>query len=115
MVNLQQMEVSKLFVSENRELTQNYAWVNGILVAIYRENDKVGQAMESANHHRIGDVLAELPTKQDKLLHTAHCLTLAKPSEPGVYDVITDPSITGLIAHAAFGHGVEMDFRRSGT
>ena len=109
MVNLQQMEVSKLFVSENRDLTQNYAWVNGILVAIYRENDKVVQAMESANHHRIGDVLAELPTKQDKLLHTAHCLTLAKPIEPGFYDVITDPSITGLIAHEAFGHGVEMD------
>ena len=27
----------------------------------------------------------------------------------GVYDVITDPSISGLIAHEAFGHGVEMD------
>ena len=36
-------------------------------------------------------------------------LTLAKPITPGVYDVITDPSITGLIAHEAFGHGVEMD------
>ena len=109
MVNLRQMEVSKLFISENRELDQNYSWVNGILVAIYRENDKVVQVMESANHPRIADVLAELPTKQDKVLHTAHCLTLAKPIEPGIYDVITDPSITGLIAHEAFGHGVEMD------
>ena len=109
MVNLRLMETSKLFVSENRELSQNYSWVNGILVAIYRENDKVVQAYESANYHRIGDVLNELPTKIDKLLHTAHCLTLAKPIEPGVYDVITDPSITGLIAHEAFGHGVEMD------
>ena len=109
MVNLGLMETSKLFVSENRELTQNYSWVNGILVAIYRENDKVVQAYESANYHRIADVLAELPTKVDKLLHTAHCLTLAKPIVPGVYDVITDPSITGLIAHEAFGHGVEMD------
>ena len=26
-----------------------------------------------------------------------------------MYDIITDPSITGLIAHEAFGHGVEMD------
>ena len=26
-----------------------------------------------------------------------------------MYDVITDPSISGLIAHEAFGHGVEMD------
>ena len=109
MVSLRQMEVSKLFISENRELDQNYSWVNGIMVAIYRENYKVVQAYESSNYHRIGDVLAELPNKLDKLLHTAHCLTLAKPIEPGVYDVITDPSITGLIAHEAFGHGVEMD------
>ena len=109
MVNLQQMEVSKLFISENRELSQNYSWVNGIMVAIYKENDKVVQTYESANYHRMADVLAELPTKIDKMLHTAHCLTLAKPIEPGFYDVITDPSITGLIAHEAFGHGVEMD------
>ena len=34
------------------------------------------------------------------------CLT---PIEPGTYDVITDSSISGLIAHEAFGHGVEMD------
>ena len=109
MVNLRLMEVSKLFISENRELDQNYSWVNGIMVAIYRENDKVVQAFESANYHKIGDVLAELPTLTDKLLKKAHNLTLAKPIEPGVYDVITDPSITGLIAHEAFGHGVEMD------
>jgi len=109
MVNLGLTEISKLFISENRELSQNYSWVNGIMVAIYRENDKVVQAYESANYHRISDVLAQLPSKADKLLHTAHCLTLAKPIQPGFYDVITDPSITGLIAHEAFGHGVEMD------
>ena len=109
MVNLGLMEVSKLFISENRELDQNYSWVNGFMAVIYRENDKVVQAFESANYHRVGDVLAELPTKMDKLLHKAHCLTLAKPIQPGYYDVITDPSITGLIAHEAFGHGVEMD------
>ena len=109
MVNLRLMEVSKLFISEHRELSQNYSWVNGIMVAIYKENDKVVQAYESANFHRMADVLAELPTLTDKLLKKAHNLTLAKPIEPGIYDVITDPSITGLIAHEAFGHGVEMD------
>ena len=36
-------------------------------------------------------------------------LLKAKPPVPGVYTVITNPSITGLIAHEAFGHGVEMD------
>ena len=108
-VNLGLLEVSKLFVSENRELSQNYSWVNGMMVVVYKENDKTVQAYEGAHYHRISDVLANLPAKQEKLLHTAHCLTLAKPIEPGFYDVITDPSITGLIAHEAFGHGVEMD------
>lgn len=109
LVALNTTEVSKLFVSENRELDQNYSWVNGILVAVYKENDKVVQVHESANYHLIGKVLEELPTLSDGLLRKAHMLTLAKPITPGVYDVITDPSITGLIAHEAFGHGVEMD------
>lgn len=109
MVGISCMEISKLFVSENRELDQNYSWVNGILVAVYRENDKVVQVHESANYHLIGKVLEELPTLSDGLLRKAHMLTFAKPITPGVYDVITDPSITGLIAHEAFGHGVEMD------
>ena len=109
MVALGSLEVSKLFVSPNRELDQNYSWINGTIVAIYRENDKVVQSHEGASAHLMGKVLEELPTHVDKLLHKAHMLTLAKPIVPGVYDVITDPSITGLIAHEAFGHGVEMD------
>ena len=108
-VALSTLEVSKLFISENRELDQNYAWVNGMLVAAYHENGKMVQSRESSASHLISDVMAEMPAKIDKLLHKAHMLTTAKPITPGVYDVITDPSITGLIAHEAFGHGVEMD------
>jgi len=76
---------------------------------VYKDNDKVVQVRETSNHHLIGKVLEELPTLRDKMLHTANKLTTAKPVVPGVYDVITDPSISGLIAHEAFGHGVEMD------
>ena len=108
-VGVSTLEVSKLFISGNRELDQNYAWVNGVMHAVYRENDKVVQVSEGSAFEKIGPVLEELPTLKEKLLHKAHMLTTAKPIEPGVYDVITDPSITGLIAHEAFGHGVEMD------
>ena len=103
------LEVSKLFISPNRELDQHYTWINGNLMTVYRENDKVVQVREGSSSHLMSDVLAELPTLKDALLHKAHMLTLAKPITPGVYDVITAPSITGLIAHEAFGHGVEMD------
>ena len=109
MVSVSTLEVSKLFISKNRELDQHYTWVNGAMVAVYRENDKVVQTHEGAYSNRIGEVLETLPTLADKLLHKSHMLTLAKPITPGVYDVITDPSITGLIAHEAFGHGVELD------
>jgi TldD protein len=33
----------------------------------------------------------------------------AVPMPPGTYDVVTDPVTTGVIAHEAFGHGVETD------
>ena len=40
------LEVSKLFISENRELDQHYSWINGTLVGIDREGDKVIQVRE---------------------------------------------------------------------
>lgn len=108
-VSVGSFEVSKLFISANRELDQNYAWVNGHMVTVYRENDKVVHVREGEASHLMADVLRDLPENAEKLLKKAHNLTLAKPIVPGVYDVITDSSITGLIAHEAFGHGVEMD------
>lgn len=108
-VGMSTFEVSKLFISENRELDQNYAWVNGAMALVYRENEKTVQCYAFSDANQISDVMAEMPGKMDGLVKKAHHLTLAKPIEPGVYDVITAPSITGLIAHEAFGHGVEMD------
>ena len=108
-VSIDTFEVSKLFISENRQLDQHYTWVNGDMDAVYQYNDKVVSVREGSDFPNIADVLAELPTKADVLLDRAHKLTLAKPIVPGTYDVITAPSISGLIAHEAFGHGVEMD------
>jgi TldD protein len=40
---------------------------------------------------------------------TAARLLSAGRIEPGLYDTVTDPSMSGVIAHECFGHGVEMD------
>ncbi len=103
------VEVSKLFISANRELDQNYIYASGMMFLVYRENEKVVQTYAFEGSNNVSDVMAKLPKKMDALVARAHQLAFAKPIEPGVYDVITDPSITGLIAHEAFGHGVEMD------
>jgi TldD protein len=36
-------------------------------------------------------------------------LLSARPVPAGMYDIVSDPSVTGTIAHEAFGHGVETD------
>ncbi len=108
-VQLRKQRIRKLFVSSNRVLEQAYTWVNGVMLIGYREGDKLITAREGACSHLLGYVMATLPSKIDKLVDKAAHLVHAKPIVPGEYDVITDPSVTGLLAHEAFGHGVEMD------
>lgn len=107
-VLIQPYTVSKLFISSDRELDQNYGWANSFMTITYSDGKIVG-ARESVNSHMLKDIFENLPLLCDKLVDKARHLAAAKPIVPGEYDVITDSSITGLIAHEAFGHGVEMD------
>ena len=100
--------VSKLFISKNRELSQHYGWVIGGIFGVYQDG-KMLQTFDVVDSYRLSDVMEKLPGKVQRLVDKARHLARATPIEPGIYDVITDSSITGLIAHEAFGHGVEMD------
>ncbi len=100
--------VSKLFITKNRELSQNYAWANAVVIAIYFDG-KMAQARKSIGSDKLKDLIEKMKNCKDGLIDLASHLAKASPITPGVYDVITDSSITGLIAHEAFGHGVEMD------
>jgi TldD protein len=103
------METSKLFISPNRELDQNYTWVNGMVSVVYQEDGKTVQHSGGENETTLSAVMAKLPGVVDKVLYEAKMLTTAKPMVPGTYDIVTDTEMTGLICHEAFGHGVEMD------
>lgn len=109
MVMLSYIDTHKLFVSPKRCLDQHYTWCNGVMLGVYSDNSKLVQPRKIAYGPKMSDVLEALPRLKDSLLEMGHILSHAKAITPGVYDVITDPSITGLIAHEAFGHGVEMD------
>ena len=101
--------VSKLFVSPNRELDQFYSWANVIAIGVYSNGEKMVLPREGTYSNLLGEAMDAFPEKIPVLAEKARKLATAKPIVPGVYDVITDPSISGLIAHEAFGHGVEMD------
>ncbi|MBQ8407229.1 MAG: TldD/PmbA family protein [Clostridia bacterium] len=101
--------VSKLFITKQRELDQNYSWVNITSYLILKDGDKMVETYGGSYGHLWSVAMADFPAVIDSLVEKIGKLAKAKPITPGVYDVITDPSISGLIAHEAFGHGVEMD------
>ncbi|WP_304261872.1 TldD/PmbA family protein [Kallipyga massiliensis] len=102
-------QVDKLFLSKNKELTQTYAYALAMASAV-AANEK-GSKQDFAGYSGLAgsEVLDRIPGLIDKAAQSAIGLLDAEPIKPGVYDIITDPTFSGLIAHEAFGHGAEMD------
>ena len=109
MVGASSFSVSKLFITKNRELDQNYSWINIMSLIVMKEGEKMVQTYGGSYGPTWREAMDNFPSELDILVETVRKIAKAKPIVPGVYDVITDPSISGLIAHEAFGHGVEMD------
>ena len=102
-------ETSKIFVSQKKCLTQKYDWINAMMMVVVRDGDNIKQNYHAEGEAETKKALAMLEKNADEVLNVAIRLLKAKPIVPGTYEIITDPSISGLIAHEAFGHGVEMD------
>ena len=101
--------VSKVFISQNKELEQSYIYSEGTLTAIVRRDDNTKYYYVGASGLKGVELLDELEEKAKGVVSYAEKLLDAKRIIPGEYDVICSPEISGLIAHEAFGHGVEMD------
>ena len=101
--------VNSFFISRNRCLTQSFSWSMVSPMVLIRE----GQNMKYVRKVFVGNNFEEQLDKArncaEDIGNDAKALINAESIVPGEYDIITHPSITGLIAHEAFGHGVEMD------
>ena len=102
-------EVSKMFISKNRDLTQHYSFINVMAMFVARNETNMQNSYTFAGYNSEEKAFEEIDKKLEKGAELAIKLLDAEMIVPGEYDIITDPSITGLIAHEAFGHGVEMD------
>ena len=104
------IEISKIFISKNKNLSQYYTWTNAYAIVVAKGDDNnIKMARKVTGSYNSTEALDGLKGEVDATCDLAIKLLNAKPITPGEYEVITDPSITGLIAHEAFGHGVEMD------
>ena len=102
-------QTSKIFVSEKKCLTQKYDWINVMTAVVVREGEIIKTNYEVEGEADSLTALNKFEKHADEVLDIAIKLLKAKAIKPGKYTIITDPSISGLIAHEAFGHGVEMD------
>jgi len=108
-VRFEYLHVNKLYLSNNKELEQSYMWANGANICIASKNDNTKYSYKGFSGLKGGELLDEIEASVELVVNNTLVLLDAEPMPPGEYEVICDPDVTGLVAHEAFGHGVEMD------
>ncbi len=101
--------ISKAFYSTNKELEQAYVFSTAMLICFVMRDGKLKYAYDSRSAQSLSQSMDEIKRDYKKTIDTAIEMLDAEPVKPGEYEVICDPDVAGLIAHEAFGHGVEMD------
>ena len=108
-VLIEKNEYSKMFISKKKELTQYYVYNGVMCVAISYLNGSIKEGYAGKGYASLEEAIDNLDSSVEYAINVARTLQKAEAPTPGIYDVITAPSVTGLIVHEAFGHGVEMD------
>jgi TldD protein len=107
--NYEEVEVSKTFVSSKKDLEQTYIYTTAALIPIANKDGQVKYAYKSFSGMKGVELLDEVEASIQTVIDDVIELLDAEKIVPGEYEIICDPDVTGLIAHEAFGHGVEMD------
>ncbi len=101
--------VSKMFLTEHRDLRQSYVYSDGSITVTGDNGERTEMAYDGISG-RVGPELFDgFAPVLDRALEALKDLLRSERMEPGEYEIIASPGISGLIAHEAFGHGVEMD------
>ena len=103
------VDVSRIFISPRRTLFQSFAWSQAYLFGVARRGQTSKMSYRPVSGRKGLEILRELEEKAPELTAELASLLDAVRIEPGEYDVILDPDMTGTLAHEAFGHGVETD------
>ena len=101
--------VCKMFLTANRDMRQSYVYSEGAVIAVAAKDGRVENGYESVSGRAGPELFDELGGKVEEVVRNAEELLDADRIEPGEYEIIVSPEVSGLIAHEAFGHGVEMD------
>jgi TldD protein len=104
-----EVTVSKLFISTKKDMLQTYPWSQAYIVALGNGESGIKMCYNAVSGMKGLELLDELTGLIDTAVKNLDDTLKTTPIVPGEYEIICTPDITGLIAHEAFGHGVEMD------
>lgn len=99
-----------VFASQYADLAQRVQRVRIFLVVIVAgENGQIQYDYLSKSGGAGWEVLDFTDEELQSLVEGAIALLSAERIEPGEYQIITAPGVSGTICHESFGHGVETD------
>ncbi|HLZ21681.1 MAG TPA: TldD/PmbA family protein [Ktedonobacterales bacterium] len=97
------------YIGRGRHLEQQLTRTQLALVVIVSDGTQMRYHMLS-HAGTVGYEMAQIRDEEiAEVAETALRLLSAGKIEPGEYDIVTDPGVSGTIAHESFGHGVELD------
>jgi len=103
------LKKSQVFITPDAVRHQNLVWSEADVTVFARTGDK-NYLNYIAEAGSVGtELLDTIESQIPALLKELGEIGSAQRVSPGTYDIITSPVVSGLLAHEAFGHGVEMD------
>lgn len=97
------------YIGRGRLLRQRLAGMNLNAVAVLHSEGRTAYNLLTRSGAGGFELARVADDELRDMVDVAARLLAAERIEPGVYDIITDPTVSGVIAHECFGHGVELD------
>ena len=100
---------NKTFISSSGIIEESLRNISHFLMAYVSDGNKLKYDYLSAGGTGGLELIDVTDEEIDALIENANRLLDAQNITPDFYDVVATPEIAGLLAHEAFGHGVETD------
>ncbi|MCS6971504.1 MAG: TldD/PmbA family protein [Leptospiraceae bacterium] len=115
-VRYRQVATREIYVSFQRSLSQELSRFEAIYSAVLKDENTrtTAQIYDGFSRQGSWELMDAHWDLIDAMLHDGERILGAPRLAPGFYDCIFTPSLAGILAHEAFGHGTEADTMRKG-
>lgn len=107
--SIAKLHISKRTGGKMIRKEQNTMWMTSFSRVYVANGEAIKDYFKVYSNLGGAEVFEDMEKDIPNTVETALQLLESTPIEPGEYECICTPDVTGMIAHEAFGHGVEMD------